>query len=66
MAGADRMTNQHQGESAMPSGGSAPDGVNDEVWQRLADIMIAANRGDPDTCSSSCIAMTRRSRMTRR
>ena len=50
----------------MPSGGSAPDGVNDEVWQRLADIMIAANRGDPDTCSSSCIAMTRRSRMTRR
>jgi len=26
-----------------------PDGLDDEVWPRLADIMIAANRGDPDT-----------------
>jgi hypothetical protein len=28
---------------------SSPDGLDEEIWQRLADVLAAANRGDDDT-----------------
>jgi hypothetical protein len=36
-------------KKARPNVASSSDGLEEEVWQRLADVMTAANRGDGNT-----------------